>query len=132
MNDPEPLLSDDRFRAAAEALRSAAEGRVPRAARTAMQDAATLLDDARAAVGMIRERHTAMTVEAEFYCGDEDAFPEDAEGCPPRPGASYPDDCPGHIIAVEVCQDCGHDHDDGYPIYLSYPCPTIRHLEGAL
>ena len=129
MPDDPALLP--RLSASAEALRlAAAAGRLSRRHIAAVQDAAALLDEVAGVVEALAERHSPYTTEAEFYCGDEEAFPEDAEGCPPRPGASCPDDCPGHIIPVEVCRDCGHDHDDGYPLYRAYPCPTRRALDG--
>lgn len=67
--------------------------------------------------------HSPFEVEAEFYCHDDRGRSAD-EGC-----ASF-DECPGHMLMMMVCVECGHDHEDGYPMYREFPCPTRRALEG--
>lgn len=74
----------------------------------------------------VRAVHGPVDTEAEFYCHDERGDAAD-EGC-----ASF-DECPGHMLPVTVCAECGHGHEDGYPMYRPWPCPTVellRRIEG--
>jgi rubrerythrin len=44
----------------------------------------------------------------------------------------FPDctDCEGHEIEVQVCSECGYDHDGDTAFFRSWPCPTITALDG--
>ena len=82
--------------------------------------------EALAAIPQVRsvlDLHTPFDTEAEFYCHDDRGRDAD-EGC-----ASF-DECPGHMIQMRVCSECGHDHEDSYPMYRPWPCPTVRALTG--
>lgn len=79
-------------------------------------------DHVKARIAAALELHSPVETEAEFYCHDDRGRPAD-EGC-----ATF-DECPGHMLPMTVCSECGHDHEDGYPMYRPYPCPTRRALE---
>lgn len=66
----------------------------------------------------IRKLHVPVTEEAEFFYDDEPT-PHCDRTCTYR-------ECPGHIVEVQVCQECGYDTDEERVVYRSWPCPTIR------
>ena len=45
------------------------------------------------------------------------------------PDCTVEDDCEGHLTTIQVCRECGHDHDGESPVFRLWPCPTIRLLE---
>lgn len=59
---------------------------------------------------------------------DEEAEYEHGEGEGERPGPCPTPDkygCSGHTETVQVCRECGYEHDDGYPVFRRWPCPTL-------
>lgn len=68
------------------------------------------------------EKITALHVphdeEAEFFHRDEPS-----EHCEP---SCTERTCGGHTATVQVCTECGYDHEDGYPMFRVWPCPTMR------
>lgn len=68
------------------------------------------------------EIHKPMDQDAEFDW-DYDTGPSDH--C--EPTCTSDRSCPGHTATVQVCQECGHDSEDGsYVVFRSWPCPTIQ------
>lgn len=47
----------------------------------------------------------------------------------------FPDcrgDCGGHDITIQVCAECGYEHDGDYPMFRRWPCPTARAVLAAV
>lgn len=83
----------------------------------------------------LREIHKPMDTEAEFW-SDGPGEVEHDERFPLCPAVKANDDalCEGHAAVVQVCQECGYEHDDGMAVYRPWPCPSIAllaALEGA-
>lgn len=81
------------------------------------------------AVRAIQALHVPVDQEVESWADDEHPDEHDRR-FPDCPGVLTDDGrgCEGHLYSIPVCQECGHEHDDGYPVYRSWPCPTILAL----
>lgn len=77
-----------------------------------------------ALAAQLRALHTSEDIAAEFYCGT-DGNPILEADCPGEP------DCPGHVRTIQVCRECGYEHDGDEAFYRPWPCPTIRAVDAA-
>lgn len=70
------------------------------------------------------ELHVPVEQYAEFWWDSTENKPS------PHCGPDCTDTrCKGHDIKVQVCQECGYDHEDGtYAVFRPWPCPTLRAL----
>lgn len=79
-----------------------------------------MMDEQDPAVLKIMSIHRPFEQEVETWIdgpGEElhtDHFPDCQEGCE------------GHTITIQVCNECGTDHDGDGVIYRRWPCPTVR------
>lgn len=79
------------------------------------------------AMQAIAERHFSFEEEAEFWFDSSDNRP--SAHCEPTCTDTT---CKGHTVKVQVCNECGYEHDDGYPIFRRWPCPTYVAARDAL
>jgi len=71
------------------------------------------------ALERIAELHVPEDEEAEFWYGD-DGHDERFPDCTSEAG------CDGHIVTVQVCAECGYEHDGDRATFRAWPCPTRR------
>lgn len=72
----------------------------------------------------IRARHQPVSEEAEIWADSD--VEHHAE--------LFPDctDCEGHTVPMQVCRECGYDHDGDQPVYREWPCPTSTDIADLL
>lgn len=75
----------------------------------------------------ILARHFPFDEEAEFWFDSTEDRP--SAHCEPT---CTERSCQGHTVKVEVCNECGYEHDDGYPVFRPWPCPTWTTAREAL
>lgn len=71
------------------------------------------------------ELHRPDTEEAEVWADGPGAHTHD-EMYPDCPGVLHDERCAGHTATIQVCQECGYEHDGETPIYRLWPCPTVE------
>lgn len=84
-----------------------------------------LLTSVTALVERVRELHKPTDEEAEFWF---DSFTnEPSAHCEPTCTDST---CRGHTVTVQVCQECGYEHEDGdHAVFRPWPCPTFQAVQ---
>lgn len=76
----------------------------------------------RAIERQLREIHAPTEEEVELW-GDGDHQAEHDRRFP------LCRDCDGHTYTIQVCTECGYEHNGEYPIFRPWPCPTIKALD---
>ncbi len=69
--------------------------------------------------------HQPTTESAESYPWNNDHHDAMWPDCP---GVDDASDCPGHEHDVQVCGECGYEHDGDQATFRRWPCPTIEAL----
>lgn len=78
------------------------------------------------AVRVIVALHQPMDEEVESWADDERPEEHDRR-FPECPGCASDDGrgCEGHTFTMQVCRECGYEHNGDYPTYRPWPCPTL-------
>lgn len=71
----------------------------------------------------IRDLHTPVEEETELWPGDE-LHDERWPDCTMEV-------CIGHIETIQVCSECGYEHDGDRLVFRAWPCPALRAAGGA-
>lgn len=74
----------------------------------------------------IARMHHAGKEEAEFFYDSNDG---PSSHC--LPSCTYAN-CEGHLVMIDVCNECGYEHDGEQPVFRSWPCPTYLAVEAAM
>jgi hypothetical protein len=87
-----------------------------------LADAADEIDRLAAQRQAVLDIHQPVDEEVEIW--DEEDLDHDVR-FPACPGGA---DCNGHLVTIQVCSECGYDHDGEQPTFRAWPCPTVRRL----
>lgn len=81
----------------------------------------TEVEPLKRALARIIELHHPVDEEAEFWFDEKPS-----EHC--TSACTSDRTCEGHFATIQVCRECGYEHDGDGPTFRSWPCPTMQAL----